>query len=410
MSIGSLGGRAAAPLRPARSAIAHVWDVYLWSRAAMWVGVLLAPLVVAAVPDPDTQTAAAQRVTTDLGTMTDVWARWDSVPLLGIARDGYDFSEGAAAFYPLYPGLLAVLGRLLGGHYVLAGLTVSLVCGLVAFVLLFRLAEAHLGAEGARRVVLYLAVFPASLFLVAVYGESLFLASSLGAFAAAERGRFWSAGLLAGLAWLTRPLGVALLLPLALIAWRGRHRRCDLARLVVAPALFAIYPLVLWQQLGDPLAFRDAEDLWGRDLSPVGPLGGAWNGMRAAWAGVLQLTVGSDRDPYWTTVEPARTAALNLEWAAYLVLFLLLAVVAWRRFGPAYGLYAVLSLALPLAVPQPTFPLLSLPRFGLVVFPFFLALGALTERRPRAATAVAVVSALLLGVNVVRWGLEQFVA
>ena len=60
--------------------------------------------------------------------------------------------------------------------------------------LLYRLAEDRLGAEGARRAVLYLAVFPMALFLGAVYSESLYLLLAIAAFLLAERGRFLGAG------------------------------------------------------------------------------------------------------------------------------------------------------------------------------------------------------------------------
>jgi len=389
-----------------RASWARTWDVFVWTRAAMWAAALLSPLVVEATPDPDTRTAAARRVTEDLGRVTDIWASWDSVPFLGIARDGYDFSHGAAAFYPLYPGLVAALGRAVLDHFVLAGLLLSLAATAVAFALLYLLAERRLGAGGARRAVVLVAVFPTSLFLSAVYAEALFLALSIAAFVAAERGRFVHAGLLAGLAWLTRPLGVALVVPLVLIAWRRRRR--DAAWIGLAPALFLVYPLVLWQQLGDPFAFRDAEDVWNREVSWAGPLAGLYDGARAAWAGVLQLTIGSEQQPYWTTVEPDRAAALNLEAAAYLALFLALTLLAWRRFGTPYGLYAATSLAVPLSAPQPTFPLLSLSRFGLVVFPFFLALATIGGR-PRLHVAIVSVSAILLGVEITQWALWQWV-
>jgi hypothetical protein len=53
--------------------------------------------------------------------------------------------------------------------------------------------------------------------------------------------------------------------------------------------------------------------------------------------------------------------------------------------------------------------LLSLPRFGLTIFPLFLALASLGGR-PRAHTAIVAVSSLLLGVSVVQWALWQWVA
>jgi hypothetical protein len=103
-------------------------------------------------------------------------------------------------------------------------------------------------------------------------------------------------------------------------------------------------------------------------------------------------------------------AAENVQALAFLVLFLALTVVAWRRFGAPYGLFAALSLAIPLSYPSSRWPLLSLPRFGLVVFPLFLALASLTADRPRLHTAVIACSGLFLGIAVVQWALWQWVA
>jgi len=139
-----------------------------------------------------------------------------------------------------------------------------------------------------------------------------------------------------------------------------------------------------------------------------------WSGLRAGWAGVEQLASGSHTHLYWPAVsatrsDPLRTAAINLECLAFLALFVVLTVVAWRRFGTPYGLFAALSLAIPLSVPARDWPLLSMPRFGLGVFPFFLALAALGSR-PRVHVAILSVSAMLLGVAIVQWSLWQWVA
>jgi hypothetical protein len=352
-------------------------------------------------------------LTRELGFLVDVWARWDSVWFLRIAEDGYGSAEEAAtAFYPLYPLLVGVLGRVLLGHYVLAGVAISLAATLGAFVLLHRLAADKLDEDGAQRAVLYLAIFPFAVFLGAVYSEALFLFLCLASFVLAERERFLGAGLAAGLAWLTRPLGIALLPALALIAWRSTDRRGALVRLASAPALFALYPLYLWWRLDDPFAFVRAQQTWGRELSWAGPLGGLWDGLRAAWAGVRQLASGSDATRYWSAVQdadPDRVAAVNLEQLAFFVLFAGLTVVAWRRFGAPYGLFAALSLVIPLSVPSERWPLLSMPRFGLVIFPFFLALAAL-GRAPRVHTAVVVTSAIFLGVVCAQWALWQWTA
>ncbi|HEY7706745.1 MAG TPA: mannosyltransferase family protein [Gaiellaceae bacterium] len=362
---------------------------------------------------PDVARWDRPELTRDLGVLVDVWARWDSVWFLRIAEDGYRAAEdAAAAFYPLYPLLVGAVGRLLLGHYVLAGVLVSLAACLAAFTLLYRLALPRLGDDGARRTVLYLAISPYALFLGAVYSESVFLLAAVASFFLAEQRRFLGAGVVAGLAWLTRPLGVALLPALALLAWREPRRGRALLELAVAPALFALYPLYLWWKVGDPFAFVHAEGTWSRHVSPVGPLGGIWDGLRAGWAGVRQLASGSDATRYWSAVQdsdPDRVAAINLAQLAFLVLFVVLTVVAWRRFGAPYGLFAALSLAIPLSVPSERWPLLSIQRFGLVVFPLFMALAALGSR-PRVHTGVVVVSAVLLGVVSAQWALWQWVA
>ena len=377
----------------------------MWSRAAIWIGAVFAFFFFEPNRNPNADRWDTARLH-DLGYFTDIWARWDSDFFLRIAQDGYD--DASAAFHPLYPALVAVLGRVFFGHYVLAGLVISLAAALGCFVLLHSLAQERLGEEGALRALLYLAVFPMALFLQAVYSESLFLLLVLTAFACAERRRFAVAGVATGLAILTRAAGLALLPALALLAWRERERLRALGGLALALPVAAIYPLVLWQQVGDPLAFRDAQDRWHRHFSPAGPFGGIWDGLVAGWRGLEQFVVG--HGTHVSGVSPMHAAAENLQALVFLILFVVLAVVAWRLFGAPYGLFAVVSLAIPLSYPSSRWPLLSLPRFGLVVFPFFLALAALTADRPRAHAAVVACSAVFLGIALTQWALWQWVA
>ena len=366
-------------------------ELFVWSRAAIWAAALLAFFWF----EPNRHPNAARwdsPLIHDLGSFTDVWARWDSVFFVRIAEHGYD--HASAAFYPLYPTLIWALGHAFFGHYVLAGVVVSLGSSAAAFVLLHRVAEQRLGTDGARRAVLYLAVAPMTLFLQAVYSEALFMLLVLGAFVLAERGRFAAAGIATGLAILARINGVALLPALAVLAWRARNRRRAYGGLLTAVPVAALYPLLLWHEVGDPWAFVHAQERWHRHVSVAGPFGGVWEAF-THWvpAGALER----------------HAIAVNVEDLAFLVLFVGLAVVAWRRFGAPYGIFAAVSLAIPLSYPSSRWPLLSLPRFGLVVFPFFLALAALGGR-PRVHTAIVACSALLLGVAVVQWALWQWVA
>ncbi|MGH2931537.1 MAG: hypothetical protein ACRDKK_01630, partial [Gaiellaceae bacterium] len=79
-------------------------EIFLWSRAAIWAAALFAFLVFEPNRHPEAARWDDPAVTRDLGYVTDVWARWDSVWFLRIAEHGYASLEGtAAAFYPLYP-------------------------------------------------------------------------------------------------------------------------------------------------------------------------------------------------------------------------------------------------------------------------------------------------------------------
>ena len=102
-------------------------------------------------------------------------------------------------------------------------------------------------------------VFPTSLFLGAVYGESLFLALAVGTFVLAERGRLGWASVDAGLALLTRAQGIALLPALAVFAWRSGRRRDARAAARAARAVRARSRSRSRLWIGHGLGFVDAQ-------------------------------------------------------------------------------------------------------------------------------------------------------
>jgi hypothetical protein len=354
--------------------------IFLWSRAAIWVVAVIAVVFFERSLSPGGEWDSPRLH--ELGTVIDVWARWDSDWFLKIAEEGYSWPSSTPAFLPLYPFLVAGLGFALLGHPLLAGVIVSLLAGSAAFVLLYRLANAKLGAAAAQRTVLFLALAPTSFFFGAVYSESLFLLLAVGTFLYAEKGSFWKAGGLAGLALLTRSAGIALLPALLVFAWRAPSRARAFAGVAVAPALFLLYPLLLGLWIDAPLAFLDAQTVvWERHLSPLGPIGGLIAAVQSGQ--VLGLTT--------------------------VTLVLVLGVLAWWRIGAPYGLYVLTSVMFPLAVYSQKVPLLSMQRFVVVAFPAFMALATVVRTR-RATVVTATILSAVLGVYVVRWALWYWVA
>ena len=244
---------------------------FLWTRAAIWALALFAALL---PTHARLEREGASPLLHDLGWPIDLWARWDSVWYLTIADQGYHGAAETLAFWPLYPALVAAVGAVFGGHDLTAGVLISLASLLGSMVLLERLGVRLVGGPSARRAVLYLALFPTAFFFGAVYSESLYLLFALAAFLLAERGRFLPAGVVCGLAILTRVAGVALLPALAIIAWRSGQRRRALLSLSAAPLIASIHPLVVHEARGSFDDLFGAQALWQRHLSPAGPLGG----------------------------------------------------------------------------------------------------------------------------------------
>ena len=310
------------------------------------------------------------------------FARWDSVWFVAIAQDGY--GDGAReAFFPLYPLLLAV-GGTLTGQWILAGVVISTGLAAVALTVLHRLVALDYGARVARGAVLAMALHPMSFFLSAVYSESLFLALSVGCIYAARTRRWAWAGVLAGLAAATRSAGVLLLVPLALIWWDARARRTeDLVWLVLAPAGLGAYCLYLWASGGDAGAPFAAQEVWFRSFA--GPFVGAWDGLVAAVQGARQLLSGAREPVYFAKAggDPFVVARHNIELLAWLLAGLVSLALGLRRLPLAYIAYVVVALALPLSWPVEPQPLMSLPRFLLVLFPLAIAVAAWAEEGRR---------------------------
>ncbi len=385
-------------------------ELFVGTRLLIWAGTALAYLVLEAQYAQPLDTQGAEDVVQhDVGWAIDMWARADSGWYTQIAQHGYVNVAHSAAFFPLYPLAMNVVGYLVGGHYVLAGFLISMVASAGAFVLLWELGLAAIGETATRRALLYLAVFPTTLFLMAVYSESLYLLLSAAAFVCARRGRWAYAGIAVGLAALTRSSGVMLLPALALLAWQVPQRKRAFAGLALAVPIGAAWPLFLWAKYDRPFVFLSAQRAgWDRQLSHAGPFGGFWDGLVSGWHGMEQLFAGGNHFPDADHGE-MYGAGINLEQLGYTLFLVVLAVVVWRRLGAAYGLFVALSLVLPLSDPVPSSPLFSMPRFVLGVFPVFFALGTLGARR-RVDLALTAGFTLLLGLNVARWVLWRWIA
>lgn len=303
--------------------------------------------------------------------------RWDAGWYLQIVTEGYRYTPGDPAiqqnivFFPAYPMVVRIVGRLFGGDmvgYVVAGMLVSLAAFFGALVYLYAFARDRYGDDVAAASIWLLAAYPFAIFFGAIYTESLFLLGTMGAihhFSRQQFGRAAAWGLLVGL---TRVNGSLLVLPLALLALAPAMRRSRLNALAAAaaPCLgLLIYALFIWRLTGNPIAFATSHVAWGREYQGLGALVARQYSV-LAHAG-LEGYVGL---PGYNV--------LNAIGALFAV------AVVWpvtRRLGVAYGLFIVINV-LPALVSG---GLLSAGRFSSVLFPAFVWLASALPSGYRAA-------------------------
>lgn len=351
-------------------------------------------------------------------------ARWDALHYLAIAFEGYSgadpelpAADRRPAFFPLYPGLVRLLSGFGAspGLVLIAAYAVSLACFFAALTLLHRLVTIELGERYARPALMLLAFFPAALFYGIPFTESLFLLLAVAAFLAARSGRWPLAGTALALAAATRVPGLLLVVPVAMlylygpradrepVAARGlrpRHRiGPDAAWILLAPLGLVAFSVYLHFALGDGFAWQGAQQLWGRET--IDPLSGAWAGTREAAGSLADVLSGSYGESSLAYLQILQFAAVALAVAG--------GIGALRVLPAAYGTWVLISLLPILASQPPGLPFYSAPRFVAVLFPVFIWLAVVCERRRMTTTVVALFAAGLAALTV-QFTLWHFVA
>jgi hypothetical protein len=299
-----------------------------------------------------------------------VWQRFDTLWYVHIAAHGYDRPD-AVVFFPLYPGL--VKGMTLLVPPMSAALLTSTIAAFFLFWGLQELLLRECPPNLANQSVLLCAVWPASFIFFAGYPESLLLAVIVWSLCMARRDRWLAAAALGFAAALTKAVGVVVVVPLLIMAFRHKTIKAMLVLLV--------------------------------------PLG------LAGFLGYLQWTghgaLGSSYGQYWRTSMAWPWATL---WASVnamartpdpilglnLISLLLISGLAIRsRLRIEYLFYSAAVIAFFLCK-NTTPPLQSMVRYLLIVFPAFVGCAYLFQRphlQPRfgmACTALFVVNLGLL--------------
>lgn len=345
-------------------AFKQVWPIYLATHIAFLALTYLASLF-------SLKNFSSNALS--LNTLLHSWYRWDSGQFTGIATQGYN-ELYRMAFFPLFPLLERLLMVVVRDPFV-AGLIISNVVTLGMFMVFYRLVKEDFDGERAWRSVLYLAVFPTAFFFVTAYNESLFLFFSILSFYYMRRGRWWLAGLTALFASLTRSIAVCLFVPFAYEYLRQRDFQWRAIRFDILSSVGIIGGIVIFGIYGyftfhNFLAFSQAQQFWGRQFTPP------WFVFLKAY-GIIK------HNPILTFT--SIHTVMDLSATLFILLVLLLTFVGpWKltREQWSYALYAVIIYLFVILVPETGgLPLSSLSRFMLEIFPAFVILAAMGQRR-----------------------------
>jgi hypothetical protein len=312
-------------------------------------------------------------------TLLEPWQRWDAPHYTDVAIWGYVADDPGTlsypgyrqdfpgdldlyiVFFPLFPWLTSAVLAVVGDP-VVAAFVVATVASLFVAPLLYRLVSVDLGPGIALKAAAFLLVFPTAYFLHIGYTESLFLALAFGSMWLARTDRWWAAGVIGGLAALTRANGLILIPTLAVEAWlqwrQDRRLRASWLAIGGVGIGFGIYLWLNWSVYGDPFMFSEIQrGHWHKELS------WPWDGIASA----VSSTGRSNPD-----------GAFMYGWMELLFTGLgavaSIATARWLR--PSWGVWMIGNWLLITG----TGFVLSVPRYSLVLFGLFVWAALLAER------------------------------
>lgn len=292
--------------------------------------------------------------------LTEGPVAWDGTWYRDIAELGYGgIADEGLRFFPMFPLLGRALGPLFAGRVDLALVVVANVASLLLAVAVRRLVLFERGNTAlADRSVWMVSLFPGAFVLSWAYAEALWMLAAVVVLWASRSRHWWWAAAAGAVAGATRPLGLLLVVPIAIElirVWRSARpdeRISGLVAVLGPVAGTGAYLGWVGAAYGDPfLPVTIQSPLRGDTVDPLSRI----------WEGLGQL-VGPE----------ALGDGLH---APFAVAFVVLVVLVWRWWPASYGALSTLLLVVALGAEN----LNSLERYALSAFPLALVLAGLAR-------------------------------
>lgn len=301
--------------------------------------------------------------------------RWDCGWYVSMAERGYDtfpvpgrINAGNWAFFPFYPMLVGLIGKLLPLPTIVLASLLSIITAYAAVVAAWPLLGRNI-----RAYTLYAAFIlsgPLSMYFTTFFTEVMFVLLTTLTFVHIGRSNYLGAAGFTALLSATRIVGVFASLSIGVQAlfdwrrstgsWKGwlggllAQPRLVLAIFISPLGLFA-YIAFLHYWIGDGLAFSHVQRAWGRQIG--NPASYLWTGLTS-----------------WSTTPGQLLTNSQILALSAVVGLILTGILAWRRQWPAV-IFALLAIVIPLAA-----GLASMMRFMAAMAPITITAATLLAR------------------------------
>lgn len=304
--------------------------------------------------------------------------RWDSWYFLELAQGGYN--AGLATWFPLYPWLSMIFYSVFNS-FVIAGIFVSFASLFLAIIYYKKLLGGD--SEFKTKAVALMLFYPGAIFLGLVYSESLFLLLNVAFFYYLFNKKWLVAAILGFFACLTRNFGIFLwavylvfyLLDsykltgswkVFVLKWRSIIFNKNFFFSLIIPLGLASYMLFCFVKFGDPLLFVHQQKAWAEWRKFCWP----WDWFRGYYNYIFV-------DKTWNDNIYSFSRRVLIEFGSWFLL--LVATIYW--LFKKHWTYFIFCL-LPLLVFIFTFPMTSVNRYVCVIFPIFIFLAEVLNKKP----------------------------
>ncbi|MBW6440551.1 hypothetical protein K0B03_00790 [Patescibacteria group bacterium] len=300
--------------------------------------------------------------------LINIWYRWDSAHYDFIATHGYEWVN-SVVFFPLYPFLMRIFSYFIPFEYptMIAGFLISNFAIIIALFYFYKLIKLDYSDQISRRALLYLLIFPMSIFFASIYTESLFLMLTLASFYYVRKNNYKASAMAVFLACLTRFAGIFVFIAILVeYLYQNNYRikalRAKNAFYIYLSSLGLIsYMFFLNLKYQNPFLFISAQSHWGRNFVPI------WNVL---FDSIIYIFI--NLNMFFTLAY-----FNNLIELAYFIIFAIISVYVWGKMRKSYAIYMIISIVIPLLSGS----VASLNRYVLVLFPAFIILAIIGQNK-----------------------------